>query len=211
MMVCYKCRKSIPAYSIFCPYCSIALYVKCPQCGVEYSSQYPACSLCGTNREAYYEQQRQELENEIKRKEQEQIEKIMETEEYKSIYSFVERANYYLNKRDYLFDRHSWISGILLTMVILVMVIMGIRFKLVIIGIILNFIIYFSYGICLESLLTRKYDTRIAKESNYNEEITSRIVSWLNKEHDIYHRYYIAESKLQELSIEIYKEEYGIS
>ena len=135
----------------------------------------------------------------------------METEEYKSIYSFVERANYYLNKRDYLFDRHSWISGILLTMVILVMIIMGIRWDLVILGFILSIVIGVSYCLYLESLLTRKYDTRIAKESNYNEEITSRIVSWLNKEHDIYHRYYIAESKLQELSIEMYKEEYGIS
>ncbi|MBP3419090.1 MAG: hypothetical protein J6K74_00660 [Marinifilaceae bacterium] len=204
-------QKINPPYSIFCPYCSIALYVKCPQCGVEYSSQYPACSLCGTNREAYYEQQRQELENEIKRKEQEQIEKIMETEEYKSIYSFVERANYYLNYRDYLFYWHFTILCILVMVIPVVMIIMGIRWDLVILGFILSIIIDFSYCLYLESLLTRKYDTRIAKESNYNEEITSRIVSWLNKEHDIYHRYYIAESKLQELSIEIYKEEYGIS
>ena len=53
MMFCYKCNNVIPSNSTFCPYCQIKLFAECPKCGTKYSSQYPACNQCGTNREEY--------------------------------------------------------------------------------------------------------------------------------------------------------------
>ena len=52
-IICYNCGEVIPKDSKFCPYCSTNLYVTCPKCGKEYSSQFPACSECGTNRDEY--------------------------------------------------------------------------------------------------------------------------------------------------------------
>lgn len=70
MMFCYKCNQVIPANSAFCPWCQTELFVTCPKCGNKYSSQYPACNQCGTNREAYM----QELKRlEAKRLEEERI------------------------------------------------------------------------------------------------------------------------------------------
>ena len=57
-MVCYTCGEIIPADSRFCPHCSKELYVTCPKCGREYSSQYPTCNKCGTNRVKYNEEQK---------------------------------------------------------------------------------------------------------------------------------------------------------
>ena len=57
-IVCYACGEVIPDNSKFCPYCSKELYVTCPKCGQIYSSQYPVCSQCGTNRKKYYDQKR---------------------------------------------------------------------------------------------------------------------------------------------------------
>lgn len=54
-MVCYSCGEIIPSDSKFCPYCSKELYVTCPKCGHKYSSQFPACNQCGTNRVKFYE------------------------------------------------------------------------------------------------------------------------------------------------------------
>lgn len=53
MMFCYKCNNVIPGNSNYCPYCQVKLFAECPKCGAKYSSQYPACSQCGTNREEY--------------------------------------------------------------------------------------------------------------------------------------------------------------
>lgn len=58
-MVCHACGEIIPADSKFCPYCSILLWVKCPKCGKTYSSQFPACNECGTNRQDYLKEQQQ--------------------------------------------------------------------------------------------------------------------------------------------------------
>jgi RNA polymerase subunit RPABC4/transcription elongation factor Spt4 len=67
-MACYACGEIIPSDSKFCPYCSRELFVVCPKCGHKYSSQFPACNQCGTNRNKYYEQLRKEkLESEIAR------------------------------------------------------------------------------------------------------------------------------------------------
>ncbi len=52
--VCYKCGEIIPVNSEYCPYCRIKLFETCPQCGNIYSSQFPACNKCGTNRSQYY-------------------------------------------------------------------------------------------------------------------------------------------------------------
>ena len=58
--VCYACNEIIPLGSTFCPICGKKLLVTCPNCGHEYSSQYPVCSKCGTNREEYNERKRRE-------------------------------------------------------------------------------------------------------------------------------------------------------
>ena len=60
MMFCYKCNNVIPSDSTFCPYCQIKLFAECPKCGAKYSSQYPACNKCGTNRKKYLQTQREE-------------------------------------------------------------------------------------------------------------------------------------------------------
>ena len=62
MTFCYKCNNVIPGNSKFCPYCQTELYVVCPKCGEKYSSQYPSCSQCGTNRGEYLELQKKEQE-----------------------------------------------------------------------------------------------------------------------------------------------------
>ena len=69
-IVCYACGEVIPDNSKFCPYCSKELYVTCPKCGQIYSSKFPACNQCGTNREKYYEQEKLrkvKIESEIER------------------------------------------------------------------------------------------------------------------------------------------------
>lgn len=95
MMFCYKCNNVIPNDSKFCPYCQIELFVICPKCGVKYSSQYPACNQCGTNRIEYLQiekerKERERIEREererIKREERERIERERrEKEERKRI------------------------------------------------------------------------------------------------------------------------------
>ena len=62
MMFCHKCNNVIPSNSRYCPYCQVELFTTCPKCGVKYSSQYPACSQCGTNRQEYLQAQRREQE-----------------------------------------------------------------------------------------------------------------------------------------------------
>ena len=68
--VCYACNEIIPLGATFCPVCGKRLIVTCPNCGNEYSSQYPVCSKCGTNREEYNERKRRE-EEERQRKQKE--------------------------------------------------------------------------------------------------------------------------------------------
>lgn len=53
MMFCYNCNQVIPANSAFCPWCQTELFTQCPKCGNKYSSQYPACNQCGTNKKEY--------------------------------------------------------------------------------------------------------------------------------------------------------------
>ncbi len=60
MMFCYNCNNVIPGNSIYCPCCQVKLFTKCPKCGAKYSSQYPSCNQCGTNREEYLQMQRKE-------------------------------------------------------------------------------------------------------------------------------------------------------
>ncbi len=57
--ICYKCAETIPAGSFYCPKCGIKLIVECPKCGHAYSSQYPICNQCGTDREKYIAQEKQ--------------------------------------------------------------------------------------------------------------------------------------------------------
>jgi hypothetical protein len=105
-MVCYACGKVIPADSKFCPVCSKELFVTCPKCGHEYSSQYPACNKCGTNR-VQFEQQRLERERIAKeeriRKEKEQkIREEKKREEERRIAEEKREIEYYaVNKEVY--------------------------------------------------------------------------------------------------------------
>ena len=66
-MVCYACKEIIPADSLFCPYCRKKLWVKCPNCGHEYSSQYPNCNQCGTNLNQYLkeEEEKERIKKEV--------------------------------------------------------------------------------------------------------------------------------------------------
>lgn len=74
-MFCYNCNNVIPADSKCCPYCQIELYVTCPKCGAKYSSQYPACNQCGTNRLEYIEMQKREKERIEARKRDERLQR----------------------------------------------------------------------------------------------------------------------------------------
>lgn len=66
--VCFACSEIIPLGSTFCPVCGKKLLVTCPNCGHEYSSQYPVCSKCGTNRELYLKgQERNKIKIHIER------------------------------------------------------------------------------------------------------------------------------------------------
>ena len=68
--VCYACSEIIPLGSTFCPVCGKKLLVTCPNCGHEYSSQYPVCSKGGTNRKEKKKKKRRE-EEERQRREKE--------------------------------------------------------------------------------------------------------------------------------------------
>ena len=93
--VCYACSEIIPLGSTFCPVCGKKLLVTCPNCGHEYSSQYPVCSKCGTNRKEYNERKRkeeeerqrnriEEQEEERKRREWEQAQRQLQQENNQS-------------------------------------------------------------------------------------------------------------------------------
>lgn len=76
MVFCWKCGKSIPLNSTFCPWCQTELYTKCPKCGERYSSEYPSCYKCGTNKEMFLLEQtkkKEELERERIKQEEEKL------------------------------------------------------------------------------------------------------------------------------------------
>jgi predicted RNA-binding Zn-ribbon protein involved in translation (DUF1610 family) len=78
--VCYACNEIIPIGATYCPVCGKKLLVTCPMCGHEYSSQYPVCSKCGTNRVQYIKRLRAE-EEAAKRVEEEKRRKQREWEQ----------------------------------------------------------------------------------------------------------------------------------
>ena len=94
--VCYACNEIIPIGTTYCPVCGKKLLVTCPKCGHEYSSQYPVCSKCGTNREEYIERRRREEEKkraweqapegkaELAQKEEERKRQVEEAEKEKN-------------------------------------------------------------------------------------------------------------------------------
>lgn len=59
---CFNCNEIIPADSQYCPICGQKLWITCPKCGKQYSSQYRICNQCGTNHQDYIEQQKREKE-----------------------------------------------------------------------------------------------------------------------------------------------------
>ena len=70
-IVCYACGEVIPDNSKFCPYCGQELYVDCPRCGHTYSSKYPICNQCGTNREEFIKILKRQEDDEREREERE--------------------------------------------------------------------------------------------------------------------------------------------
>ena len=107
MMFCYKCNNVIPGNSTFCPYCQIKLFVECPKCGTKYSSQYPACNNCGTNREEYLRAQRREqerkeaIERENRRKRLEEERRKKEAEAERERQELLRRYEQQENERAY--------------------------------------------------------------------------------------------------------------
>lgn len=105
MMFCYKCNNVIPNNSTFCPYCQIKLFVECPKCGEKYSSQYPACNNCGTNREEFIQMQRREaerkaaIERENRRRQETEERKRKEAEEEKERQERLKRYEQQANER----------------------------------------------------------------------------------------------------------------
>lgn len=96
MMFCYKCNNVIPGNSKYCPYCQTELYVECPKCGEKYSSQYPSCSQCGTNRKEYLELQRREQERKMaaereRKRYQEKLEREQQAKEHQERLSAYEQ------------------------------------------------------------------------------------------------------------------------
>lgn len=82
-MVCFACGEIIPSDSEYCPYCRKKLYVKCPKCGNTYSSQFPACNKCGTNRNQYLKAEKER--EQIKAKEQARLERLQRQQQQKAI------------------------------------------------------------------------------------------------------------------------------
>lgn len=70
--ICYACSEIIPADSMFCPYCKKELLVTCPKCGKTYSTQYPVCNQCGTDRHDYYLKLEARKQKERRREREEQ-------------------------------------------------------------------------------------------------------------------------------------------
>ena len=81
MMFCYKCNQVIPANSAFCPWCQTELFVTCPKCGNQYSSQYPACNQCGTNLKVYIREQERLKEQRLEKQRKEEERKRVEEEQ----------------------------------------------------------------------------------------------------------------------------------
>ena len=81
--VCYACNEIIPIGATYCPVCGKKLLVTCPKCGYEYSSQYPVCSKCGTNRNQYLEEEKEREQKEAE--EQARLERLRRQREQKAI------------------------------------------------------------------------------------------------------------------------------
>lgn len=108
MMFCYKCNNVIPENSRYCPYCKVELYATCPKCGQKYSSQYPICNQCGTNRQEYLELQKKEQERierrkRIERNKQEELERQkQEKDRQEKLDKAKEKARVAQQKEEYL-------------------------------------------------------------------------------------------------------------
>ena len=81
--VCYACSEIIPLGSTFCPVCGKKLLVTCPNCGHEYSSQYPVCSKCGTNRNQYLKKEKERKQKKVE--EQARLERLQKQQQQKVI------------------------------------------------------------------------------------------------------------------------------
>lgn len=109
--VCYACSEIIPLGATYCPVCGKKLLVTCPNCGHEYSSQFPVCSECGTNREKYIERKRrEEEERQRKQKEWEQ------SPEYKAEIERKEREQEKKENRNLVLSQIIfWVGGFVLS------------------------------------------------------------------------------------------------
>lgn len=79
--LCWHCGEIIPKGAKYCPFCATLLIVRCPNCGFEYSSRYPVCSNCGTNRDEYEERRRKEIEKKEEASRAEEAKKQLQIEQ----------------------------------------------------------------------------------------------------------------------------------
>lgn len=79
--LCWHCGEIIPKGAKYCPFCATLLIVRCPNCGLEYSSRYPVCSNCGTNREEYEERRCKEIEEKEEASRAEEAKKQLQIEQ----------------------------------------------------------------------------------------------------------------------------------
>ena len=218
MMFCYKCNNVIPADSKFCPYCHIELYTICPTCGVKYSSQYPGCNQCGTNRLEYIETQRREIlrqekleqeRQEQERKEALEKERIMNTREYQSTYSILKES---LDRLDNILLRPLVLAIALLMISAIVFlcfeesIILIFGFVLLGVGII--------WAASLYAVLTDTAEQReqyilqylIKNNCDYNKDMLNYVLSEMRGSSSEY-----VLDKLSEWCIEAYRKQYGVS
>ena len=92
MMICYNCNNVIPGDSLFCPWCRTELYTQCPKCGNKYSSQYPSCTQCGTNKQEYLLKQEKQAEMRRKAQERRGEQRRIEQERRQRILEEIERS-----------------------------------------------------------------------------------------------------------------------
>ena len=98
--ICWHCGEIIPKGAKYCPFCATLLIVRCPNCGLEYSSRYPVCRNCGTNREEYEERKRKEIEEKENLLKSEETEKQLQIERNRT-----EVLNYIYKNRNLLKQR----------------------------------------------------------------------------------------------------------
>lgn len=122
--ICWHCGEIIPKGAKYCPFCATLLIVRCPNCGLEYSSRYPVCSNCGTNREEYEERKRKEIEEKEKSLKQEEAEKHLQIEQNRTkVLKYIYKNQKQLKKMKKKSESRGLVSTIMMICAIPVLII----------------------------------------------------------------------------------------